>query len=88
MISTVTDKGQITLPKSLRDRLGIRAGSKVEFAVQPDDSVRLRVLARGSAGLFGLLAVPGETARPLEDIDLGVSAAVVQRSRPARGRQG
>ena len=88
MLSTVTDKGQITLPKALRDRLGIRPGSKVEFSLQSDDSVRLRVLARGSAGLFGLLAVPGEATRPLEDIDVGVTAAVTQRSRPARGGRG
>jgi len=88
MLSTVTDKGQITLPKALRDRLGIHPGSKVEFSLQSDDSVRLRVLARGSAGLFGLLAVPGEATRPLEDIDIGVAAAVAQRSRPARGGRG
>ena len=80
MLSTVTDKGQITLPKALRDRLGIRPGSKVEFALQPDDTVRLRVLTRGSVGLFGLLAAPGEAARSLDDIDAGVTAAVTQRA--------
>ena len=81
MLSTVTDKGQITLPKALRDLLGIQPGSKVEFTVQTDDSVRMRVLARGSAGLFGLLAVPGEAARSLDEIDAGVTRAVTQRSR-------
>ena len=84
MLSTVTDKGQVTLPKALRDRLGIQAGSKVEFAVLADGTVRMRVLARGSAGLFGLLAVPGEAARSLEEIDAGVTAAVGARAR--RGR--
>lgn len=84
MLSTVTDKGQITLPKSLRDRLGIQAGSKVEFVLQPDDTVRMRVLARGSAGLFGLLAEPGGAARPAEEIDAGVTAAVAQRVRAGR----
>jgi bifunctional DNA-binding transcriptional regulator/antitoxin component of YhaV-PrlF toxin-antitoxin module len=73
------------LPKALRDRLGIRPGSKVEFALQSDDSVRLRVLSRGSTGLFGLLAVPGEAARPLEDIDLGVTAAVQPLTCPRTG---
>ena len=81
MLSTVTDKGQITLPKALRDRLGIRPGSKVEFALQPDDTVRLRVPARGAAGLFGLLAVPAEAARSFEEVDAGVTAAVARRSR-------
>lgn len=29
--ATVTSKGQITLPKSVRDRLGVEAGDRVEF---------------------------------------------------------
>lgn len=81
MLSTVTDKGQITLPKSLRDRLGIRPGMKVEFALQPDETLRLRVLARGSANLFGLLAVPGESAQGLAQIDASITAAVKARSK-------
>lgn len=84
MLSTVTDKGQVTLPKALRDRLGIQPGSKVEFAVLADDTVRMRVLTRGSAGLFGLLAVPGEATRSLEEIDAGVAAAVGARVRRSR----
>jgi len=80
MLSTVTDKGQVTLPKALRDRLGIRPGSKVEFTLQGDDSLRVRVLSRGASGLFALLHVPGEAARSLDDIDAGVAAAVARRS--------
>ncbi len=29
--ATVTSKGQITLPKSVRERLGIEAGDRIEF---------------------------------------------------------
>ncbi len=29
--ATVTSKGQITLPKSVRDRLGVEAGDRIEF---------------------------------------------------------
>lgn len=36
----VTIKGQVTIPKSVRDRLGIVPGSEVEF-VQSRDGVRL-----------------------------------------------
>ena len=32
---TVTSKGQITLPKPLRDRLGLRRGSRIRFRLAP-----------------------------------------------------
>lgn len=76
MSSTVTDKGQVTLPKEIRDRLGIRPGTRLQFEALADGTLRGRVLARGSAGLFGLLARPGEAARSLEDMDAGIAAAV------------
>ena len=37
----VTDKGQITIPKSLRDAMGIGAGSEVEFE-QAGDVIVIR----------------------------------------------
>jgi len=84
MLSTVTDKGQVTLPKAIRDRLGIRAGSRIEFEVQPDDTLKVRVLTRGATGLFGLIARPGEAARSLDEIDAGITQAVTARTRRTR----
>ena len=84
MLSTMTDKGQITLPKPIRDQLGIVPGSKLSFEVQPDNSLRVRVLARGSQGLFGLLALPGESPRTLDEMDAGVTQAVSARAGPRR----
>jgi len=37
----VTDKGQITIPKHLRDALGIGAGSEVQFE-RRDDAIVVR----------------------------------------------
>ena len=38
----VTVKGQVTIPKPIRDRLGLVPGSAVEFVVEPDGQVSLR----------------------------------------------
>ena len=45
----VTDKGQVTIPKALRDRLGIVPGSEVEFEAKGDVLI-LRKSARGARG--------------------------------------
>ncbi len=41
MATTVTTKGQVTIPKAVRDRLGIKPGNAVEFALAPDGRVVL-----------------------------------------------
>jgi AbrB family looped-hinge helix DNA binding protein len=38
----VTVKGQVTIPKPIRDRLGLVPGSKVEFDVEADGRVVMR----------------------------------------------
>jgi AbrB family looped-hinge helix DNA binding protein len=43
--STVTSKGQVTIPKEIRRALGIRQGSRIAFATK-DGKVELRVLHR------------------------------------------
>jgi antitoxin PrlF len=42
MMVTVTTKGQVTIPKPVRDRLGIHPGSKVHFEVAEDGRAFLR----------------------------------------------
>jgi AbrB family looped-hinge helix DNA binding protein len=41
MSTTVTTKGQVTIPKKVRDRLDIRPGSRVDFELAPDGRVVL-----------------------------------------------
>lgn len=38
----VTVKGQVTVPKPVRDRLGLNPGSRVAFIVEADGRVTLR----------------------------------------------
>lgn len=36
MPATVTSKGQVTIPKTIRDRLGIKPGTKVAFSLDKE----------------------------------------------------
>ena len=42
MSTTLTVKGQVTIPKQIRDELGLRPGTPVDFAVNGDGDVVLR----------------------------------------------
>jgi AbrB family looped-hinge helix DNA binding protein len=41
MTTNVTTKGQVTIPKPVRDRLGIQPGNAVDFRLAPDGSIVL-----------------------------------------------
>ena len=58
MISTVTAKGQVTVPAEARRRLGITPGTKLEFVVTDDG--RLEVIPRSGSvrQLKGMLPKP------------------------------
>ncbi|HEY5791670.1 MAG TPA: AbrB/MazE/SpoVT family DNA-binding domain-containing protein [Chthoniobacterales bacterium] len=56
MKALVTSKGQVTIPKALRDRFGIEPGAQVDFA-PAEDGIRLRKVVdrRKQAKVFGCL---------------------------------
>jgi antitoxin PrlF len=41
MDAAITSKGQATIPKAIREHLGLRPGDRVKFFVHPDGSVVL-----------------------------------------------
>jgi AbrB family looped-hinge helix DNA binding protein len=43
---TVTQKGQVTIPKPVRDRLGIKPGSKVDFEIADGGRAFLRLIGK------------------------------------------
>ena len=84
MLATVTDKGQVTVPKEIRDKTGITPGSRLDFEVQDDGTLRVRVLARGAGNLLGLVHRPGTGPRSIEAMDEGIAAAVGARNQRSR----
>jgi antitoxin PrlF len=84
MLATVTDKGQLTVPKAIRDQFGIEPGSKLDFEPQPDGTLRVRVLARGASNLFGILQKSKMSAKTIEEMDSGIAKAVSSRAKRSK----
>jgi len=54
--ATITSKGQITIPKEVRDSLNISAGDKVDFFLTGDGEAILRPVTRSVDEAFGILS--------------------------------
>ena len=68
MTSTLTSKGQITIPKVIRDRLGLSEGDKLEFVLYPDGTLSLIPKTHDIRELQGSLPSPAR-ALSLEEMD-------------------
>ena len=63
MRATITSKGQITLPKVLRDKLHLEPGDRVEFVVEADGVVRMIPRKASVKQLKGMLPKPKRPIR-------------------------
>lgn len=53
--STVTRKGQVTIPMVIREKLGIDYGEKIEFAVNELNEVVIRPVKISLDDIYGVL---------------------------------
>lgn len=66
--ATLTSKGQTTIPKEIRDSLGIAPGDRLSFTVLPDSTVLLRAKTGRIGDLAGKLRKPGRKPVPIESL--------------------
>lgn len=83
MESAITIKGQATIPKSIREHLGLQPGDRVKFFVHPDGSVVLLPKLSASA-VRGM--VKSRTRRLVTTEQMTVAAAQGAVSRNPRRR--
>jgi antitoxin PrlF len=80
--ATITSKGQLTLPKEVRSRLGVGAGDQVEFRIESDGTITVLPAKGAALHLFGLLRNTDAEAISIEDMDRAISdraAADIER---------
>ena len=57
MHATMTSKGQVTVPKPLRDKLGLKPGDGIDFLLE-DGDVRITSVKAPVTALKGMPATP------------------------------
>jgi AbrB family looped-hinge helix DNA binding protein len=73
--STLTTKGQITIPKVVRDALHLEVGDKVYFDIKDDGSVVLMARNQPVESLFGMLKTKARLKRPLSIEEMNPASA-------------
>ena len=73
ILSTITSKGQITIPKEIREKLMIGTGDKIEFVITKDREALIRPISKKVDDLFGKLHKPGVKAVSTEAMDEAIA---------------
>ena len=78
--STLSSKGQVTVPKAIRTRLHLQPGDRLRFLVEADGAVRLAAATQDLASLRNILPRPGKRAT-LADIEAAIRRRAVRQAR-------
>ncbi|MGV1769790.1 AbrB/MazE/SpoVT family DNA-binding domain-containing protein [Agrobacterium vitis] len=78
--STITSKGQTTIPAEIRDMLGLKPGDKVRYVTQ-GNRVYLRVKNGNAMQLAGLLHDPSRPSMSLEEMDAAIGESLAEDDR-------
>lgn len=83
---TMTSKGQVTIPKEVRDRLRVGPSGKLRFAIEDGDRVVVRADRSSILDLIGILPKP-KRSFTIEEMNAGIRQAAVDRYLRAVGKK-
>lgn len=71
--ATITSKGQVTIPKEIRDYLKLEIGSKIDFVIDESGTVKVIPLDVPVTALSGMLHRPDRPAATIENMEAAIS---------------
>ncbi len=77
--TTLTSKGQVTIPKNIRDFLYLHAGDKIEFVITGKNEVLLRPITKKIDDVFGSLCQAGRKVVSIEQMNLAIKQKVREK---------
>lgn len=78
--STISSKGQVTVPKAIRTRLHLKVGDRLRFVVDGDGTVRLSAVTRDIASLKNILPPPARRAT-IKEMNAAIRRRVIARAK-------
>jgi len=71
-IARLTSKGQVTIPKAVRDTLHLHTGDKLEFVVTQNGDVLIRPITKNVDDVVGKLHKPAREPVSIEEMDSAI----------------
>jgi AbrB family looped-hinge helix DNA binding protein len=71
--ATLTSKGQLTIPKAVRESLHLHTGDRVEFIVRTDGEAVMKPVTKSVDDVFGRLHRPGQPSKNIEEMKMAVA---------------
>jgi AbrB family looped-hinge helix DNA binding protein len=78
--ATLTSKGQITIPKTIREQMMLHTGDKLDFTITETGNVLLIPVTRHVKDVFGRLNRPGQGALTPADMDNAIQQRMMKSS--------
>ncbi|MBC7941479.1 MAG: AbrB/MazE/SpoVT family DNA-binding domain-containing protein [Chitinophagaceae bacterium] len=85
--TTMTTKGQVTVPREIRERLGLKSGDKMAFTMLSDGTVVMRPKTRRLAEMAGSLTRPGQPKVAVEDMSPFRATAAAMPTAPVKPKK-
>jgi len=70
--STLSSKGQLVIPKDIREYMRLQAGDRLDFVITDDGEVVVRPVVSDVRSLRGLLKKPGRKPVSVEQMNKAV----------------
>ncbi len=77
--ATITSKGQITIPKDVRNSLHLESGSKVDFVINDNGEAVMRSLSKTTEDVFGILSSSKRKRVSIREMDKKLKSTLKKR---------
>lgn len=78
MQATITSKGQVTVPKPVRDKLHLKPGDKIDFMLEEDGGLRVVPVTASVTQLKGMVPEPAFPVS-LAEMDEAIARAATHK---------